>query len=571
MEEPFFDRQEALGRLAAETFDVVVVGAGATGAGVALDAASRGLTTALIERRDFASGTSSKSSKMAHGGLRYLQQGDVHLVRQALRERGTLVGNAPHLVRVLPFLVPMYARGGLIPKILAPLFRLALISYDLMGGARIATRHRKLDKEEALRHMPTLTADQLRFAYLYHDAQVDDARLTLTLARTAAEHGAAVANYVAVTGVLKDADGKATGVLADADGRTVEIRARGVVNASGVWADHTNALDTPEAPPAMRPARGVHVMVPGALVRNDVAVVLPAVGKGSVFAVPWGDFTYVGTTDTDYEGSFDDLFCNADDVAHLLRNLNANTDIEITAVEVVGSWAGLRPLLRGAKTKRTGDLSRRHRVTRSASGVVTVTGGKLTTYRQMAEDTVDEVVKGLGEDRRCRTKALPLHGAAGHDAVGEGGLGIRLRDHLVGRFGADAQEILDMVAADPELGQPVVPGLPYVRAEIRYAARHEMVNTLDDVFARRTRALLLGRDATADAAEEVAALVGEELGWSAEERSRQVAAYRALVDAERAQIAAPAPARAAAARQLSAGGWLPGAATSRRSGPRPPE
>lgn len=557
-----FDREQALDRLSSETFDVVVVGGGVTGGGVALDAASRGLKTALVERRDLAWGTSSKSSKMVHGGLRYLQQGDVRLVRQALAERQAALRNAPHLVRVLPFLMPLHRRGGLVPAAFSPLLRIMLFFYDLAGGGAAGKRHRRLSKHEALAHMPTLTPDELSHAYLYHDASVDDARLALTLARTAAlDHGAVVANHAPVVAVTKDGGGRATGVTLDTESARLAVAARAVVNAGGVWVDDVNVLDVGEGARSLRPAKGVHVVVPTSLLRNDVAVILPAGRGASIFVVPWGDLTYVGTTDVDYEGSFDDLYCNANDVAYLLRHLNAAVKVEVTPGDVVGSWAGLRPLLRDAKSAKSADLSRRHRVTRSASGVVTVGGGKLTTYREMAEDTVDEVLRGLGRSIPCRTKKLPLRGALGHDQVDDRGLGAGLRDHLVGRHGSDARDLIAMVLEDRTLGDPLVAGLPYIRAEAVHAARNEMARNVDDVLSRRTRARLLARDASAAAAEDVAALMGRELRWSAEEHRRQVEHYRASVAAEREALEAPAAARAGVGVRSPEGGWVPGART----------
>ena len=553
-----FARVPALDRLASETFDVLVVGGGVTGAGVALDAASRGLKTALLERRDLGWGTSSKSSKMVHGGLRYLQQGDILLVRQALNEREALLRNAPHLVRPLPFMMPLHRRGGLIPAALAPLLRLTLWFYDTVGGAGIGTRHRRVDKREALEHMPTLTADELTHAYIYHDARVDDSRLALALARTAAVgHGAVITNYAPVVALLKDSGGRVTGVRVDTGQGLVEVRARVVVNAGGVWIDDVNVLDVGQEARTMRPAKGVHVVVPRALLGNSVAVIMPAASGASIFAVPWGELTYVGTTDVDYEGSFDDIYCTADDVAYLLRHLNAAVDVEVTPADIVGSWAGLRPLLQGAKSKRSADLSRRHRVTRAASGVVTVAGGKLTTYREMAEDTVDEVLRALGREAACRTKRLALHGAGGHDTVDDRGLGAPLRDHLTSRYGSDAAALIAMVLEDRRLGDPLVPGLPYIRAEAVYAVRWEMAQTVDDVLSRRTRARLLARDASAGAAPDVAALMGDELGWSPEKRQQQVEQYTASVAAEREALGARAVARAAS--RPAQGGWVPGA------------
>jgi glycerol-3-phosphate dehydrogenase len=522
-----FDRAEALRALAEETFDVVVVGGGITGAGVALDAATRGLSTALVERGDFASGTSSKSSKLVHGGLRYLQQREVRLVYEALAERQVLRRTAPHLVRVLPFLLPVFTKDGLLPRSLARALGSAMWMYDLTGGARIGKLHKRVSIDDALTYMPTLPRDRLAASYVYYDAQADDARLTLAVARTAADHGAVVANYVRVTGFERDGGGRTNAVLADAGGDEVRIRTRSVVNATGVWADEVRALDDGSATPTLRPAKGVHLTVPWAKVRNEIAVVVPvAKDRRSIFVVPWGEFTYVGTTDTDYDGPLDDPQCTPDDVAYLLGALNRAMTVPVRESDVLGTWAGLRPLVRAASSERTADLSRKHAVHRSPSGVVTVTGGKLTTYRRMARDTADVVTEIVGRGGRSRTKRLALHGADGWDDPD-------LPRPLAERYGADASTVVELGRADPALAEPIVPGLPYVRAEVVHAARHEMARTVDDVLSRRTRARLLARDASADAAAEVAALLAPELGWDDTERDRQVAEYRASVAAER--------------------------------------
>jgi glycerol-3-phosphate dehydrogenase len=543
-----FQRATALERLATETFDVLVIGGGITGAGVALDAATRGLRTALVERRDFAYGTSSKSSKMVHGGIRYLQQGDVKLVWQALRERRTLLQNAPHLVRPLGFMIPIYAKGGLIPRFLAGLFRLVLLAYDVVGGAAIVGRHRRLTADEALALMPTLKRDRLRSALLYYDARTDDARLTLAIVRTAADHGAAVANYVRVTEILKDGRGKATGARVDTGAGTIDVSAQCVVNAAGVWIDDVAEIDVGPGHETMRPARGVHLTVPvSALQNRDVAVILAASGgPGSVFAVPWGEFVYVGTTDTDFSGALDDLHVFATDVDILLGHLNPSIVQPLGPDEVLGGWAGVRPLLKGEVNAKTADLSRRHRITRWPSDVVSIAGGKLTTYRHMAQDTVDVVLDVLGRRAACRTKSLPLHGSAGYDGIED--------EHLRSRYGADAPVVLGLVAADPTLGEPLVPGQPYLRAEAVYAAESEMVVELDDVFARRTRARLFGRDATVEAAEAVAALLAGPLGWSPDDQARQVERYRASVAAERQAIRSPA---AEHGTRRASEGWAP--------------
>jgi glycerol-3-phosphate dehydrogenase len=535
-----FDRAGALARLRDDEFDVLVVGGGITGAGVALDAAARGLRTALVERDDFASGTSSKSSKMVHGGLRYLQQREYFLVYENLAERQRLLENAPHLVQPLPFLIPLFGRDGVVKKAVAKAYSTALWIYDVTGGLRIGKRHRRLPVDEVLAHLPVLKPEYVVAGFLYYDAQADDARLTLNIARTAVlDHGAVAANYAGVVEVLKDADGQACGARL-ADGTVV--RAEVVVNAAGVWADDVRALDEGTHPDSIRPAKGVHIAVPWDKVRCDIAAVIPVVAdRRSIFVVPWGGRVYLGTTDTDYDGPLDDPQCTAEDVKYLLDAFNLFSTEPLTEDDIVGTWAGLRPLVKSAETERTADLSRRHAVTVSDSGVVTVTGGKLTTYRKMAADTVDEVVRRLGRGtRRSPTKHLRLRCADGTEELRRPDAAARLDvdpdllAHLVGRFGGEARAVLAMLEADPELAAPLVPGLPYLRAEAVYATRYEMVHTLTDVLARRTRALLVARDAASEAAHSVAKLLAPELGWSAAETQRQVDDFCALVARERA-------------------------------------
>jgi glycerol-3-phosphate dehydrogenase len=538
-----FERAPNLRRLAEERFDVLVVGGGITGAGVALDAAARGLRCALVERDDFASGTSSKSSKLVHGGLRYLQQREFRLVYEALHERQRLLRNAPHLVHVLPFLVPIMQHGGVIDRRLSRVLGTALWMYDLTGGWRIGKRHHRITIEAAVSRMPTLDRAHVAGAYVYYDAQADDARLTLAIARSAADHGAVVVNHTELVGLVKDGDRvqgarvRALGEPGAAGGvEELEVRARCVVNAAGVWSDRVRTIDEGADPSSLRPAKGVHVTLPWAKVRNDIAAIIPVAGdRRSVFVIPWGDTTYVGTTDTEYDGPLDDPTCTGDDVDYLLRALNGVIGEPVGRADVIGTWAGLRPLLRG-EGDRTADLSRRHAVRTSPSGVVTVTGGKLTTYRRMAADTVDAVVDMLGTSvPRSDTRRLKLHGATGAEAPPVG-VEPSLHQHLAGRYGTEAAAVAAL-AADPSLAEPLVPGQPYLRAEAVYAVRHEMARTLDDVLSRRTRARLFARDASADAADAVAALLAPELGWTVAERDAQVAAYRASVVAERADAA----------------------------------
>jgi len=539
---PAFDRTSALARLADDDFDVLVVGGGITGAGCALDAATRGLRTALVERDDFASGTSSKSSKLVHGGLRYLQQREFQLVYENLRERQLALKNAPHLVRVLPFLIPILSRDGLIDRRVARALGGAMWMYDLTGGIRIRKRHERITADEALGHMPTLRRANLASAYIYYDCRADDARLTLGIARTAAANGAVVANHARVTGLLKGAHGEVRGARVEADGTSFDVRARAVVNATGVWSDEVRTMDEGTHPESIRPAKGIHITVPWSKVRNDIGAIVPVPkDRRSVFVIPWGDTTYVGTTDTDYDGPLDEPQCTSDDVDYLLGALNHAIEQPLTTADVIGTWAGLRPLLRTASSERTADLSRRHGVTVSPSGVVTINGGKLTTYRRMAADTIDAVGGVLGRHRRSRTKHLVLVGGEGFEDRGDpGGAGEpSLHEHLAGRYGTETGAVLDLVAAEPELGDALVPGLPYLRAEAVHAVRHEMARSLDDVLARRTRARLLARDASAAAAGSVASLLAPELGWDDAERTRQVDEYRSAVERERAAADLP--------------------------------
>ena len=539
-----FKRSEALQALRTRHFDLVVIGGGITGAGVALDAAARGLRTALIDGGDFASGTSSKSSKLVHGGLRYLQQGDVSLVYQALHERRRLLANAPHLVDIQPFLLPLFAKDGLIPKKLSRTLGAAMWAYDATGGWRIGKFHQRIDTAEAIAHMPTLPADKIGGAYIYYDAAADDARLVLTVIRTAVlDEGAVAANRVRALGLSKTPGRIIDGVEAEADGERFTIATAAVVNAGGVFADDVRALDEATHPRSITPAKGIHLTVPWDRVRNDIGVILPVRGdKRSVFVVPWGDHTYVGTTDTAYDGPIDDPQCTPEDVAYLLGALNAWTGADLTHEDVTGTWAGLRPLVTNGGSGRTADLSRQHSVLTSPSGMVTVTGGKLTTYRQMAADAVDEVVGSLlGGDRpdvakRSPTARLALRGADGWDTIVDAavaaGLDQATGEHLARRYGGEATALLADIAERPELVEPMVEGLPYLRAEARHAARAEMATTLVDVLSRRTRALLLDRIATRRAAPAVAADVAPLLGWDEAEVARQVAAFEAVVDAE---------------------------------------
>jgi glycerol-3-phosphate dehydrogenase len=535
----------------AEHFDVLVIGGGITGAGVALDAAARGLRTALVERHDFASGTSSKSSKMIHGGLRYLQQRDFRLVYEALHERQRLLDNAPHLVTPLPFLIPLFGRDGVVNKGVARTYAIALWLYDATGGWRIGKRHRRIDRAETLAHLPTLRTDRLVAGFLYYDARADDARLTLAVARTAAlDHGAVVANYAEVTRLRHDASGSVTGArirpVAPGDGdpdtghSEFEVEATVVVNATGVWADDVRALDEGTHPHSLRPAKGVHVTVPRSKLPADIAAVIPVPkDRRSIFVVPWpdGDDVYLGTTDTAWDGPLDDPACLSEDVDYVLDAANGATTGHISRDDITGVWAGLRPLLAPGDghhvSERTADLSRRHTVRESPHGLVTVTGGKLTTYRRMAEDTVDVVVRRLGSAapagaKRSPTRRLGIIGAAGlaafrrPGAAAAAGLDEATFAALVARHGSETPAVLALAEGRPELLEPLVAGLPHLRVEAVWAVRYEMAVTVDDVLSRRTRATLRQAEAAATAAPAVADLLAPE--WSRDPRDTRLEA-----------------------------------------------
>ncbi len=561
-----FDRAEALRRLGEEQFDVLVIGGGITGVGVALDAASRGLRTALVERHDFASGTSSKSSKLVHGGLRYLQQRDFRLVYEALHERQILLENAPHLVVPLPFLIPLFGRDGVVNKAVSRTYSTALWMYDLTGGLRIGKRHQRIGRAEALRHLPTLKADRLVSAFIYYDARTDDARLTLTVARTAADHGAVLANYAEVKELLRGRDGRAAGARISAwtpragVGSTtdIEVKASVVVNATGVWADDVRALDEPTHPHSLRPAKGIHVTVPRTRMPADIAAVIPARSdRRQIFVVPWpdGDDVYLGTTDTDWDGPLDDPACLPQDVDYVLEAANGSTTSALTRADVSGVWAGLRPLLDPGDrhmSARTKDLSRRHTVHVSEHGVVTVTGGKMTTYRLMAEQTVDAAAKVLGTQvAKSRTRHLKLIGAPANTGRGANRAdlaaladlaGTRSADHfglepeqmsaLVRRHGTEAPQVLELASGDPGLLRPLVDGLPYLTVEAIWAARHEMSVTVDDVLSRRTRSVLRRAQGSADAAGAVATMLAGELGRDPDDMQAEARGFAQAVIAD---------------------------------------
>lgn len=505
-------RAENLDRLSRQTFDVCVIGGGITGAGIALDAATRGLTVALVEREDFAAGTSSKSSKLVHGGLRYLANYEFGLTWESVRERDLLRRLAPHLVRPVQFLYPIFRKGR--EATFASLGLAVYDAYDLAAG-NLFPGHRRAHAGSVRALAPLVDPARLASAYTYWDARTDDARLVFEILRTAARHGAVIANHAEVAGF--DRTGGRLGAARTRDrvsNREIEVRARVFVNAAGVWADRVAGLDEPEAAPRLRPAKGVHLIVPAERLPLGCAVVFPSVARDgrSMFAIPWGPSVLMGTTDTDYRGSVDHPSVGHDDVTYLLSAANRAFGLDLSPVDVSGAYAGFRPLLdRGAGAK-TADLSRKHAIARSPGGLITITGGKLTTYRRMAADAIDLVCRELGVRARCRTARvrIGLTGSLGailaeaRAVAREAGLEPSIAGELAASHGDRAPAVLRLAAEDPALAAPVVRGLPTVLAELRWATRHEMAVTLGDALERRTRLSLRDRAAGLSDPESVA-------------------------------------------------------------------
>lgn len=529
-------REEQLARLGGDTFDMLIVGGGVTGAYAALDASLRGYRVALVEKSDFASGTSSKSSKMVHGGLRYIEQGNLSLVRHSLLERQRLRRNARHLVQRLPFLFPVMERDGVFDKRLAKAFESLLWTYDLAGGWREGILHQKLTKAEVLSHCPTFNEAYLTGGFMYFDARVDDARLTLTLARTAAFHGSALANHARVAEVTRNAQGRVDGAIVHADGREIRVRAGVVIMATGVWLRDWDGRRKGDAPALqVRPAKGVHVAIPWLKIRNDCTVTIPVPGRNRRATITrWGNVSYLGTTDEDYDGNLDNVYCTRQELDFLLEGARSALKTDLQPHDVVGSIAGCRPLV-GPPGGKTIEMRRNHEIHIASDGLVTIVGGKLTTSRHMAEQTIDAAQTVIGKRAPCRTKSAYLLGAAGYDPqaiVASGGLAA----HLGERYGTEARFVSDLIDARPSLLAPIVEGLPYSEAEVVYAARHELARSVDDVLSRRTRARLMARDASARAAPRVGQILKAELGLSDALVASQVRDYVAAVQYEKSVL-----------------------------------
>ncbi|MEU6156867.1 glycerol-3-phosphate dehydrogenase/oxidase [Streptomyces sp. NPDC047130] len=549
-------RDESLAAMAERELDVLVVGGGVVGAGTALDAATRGLVTGLVEARDWASGTSSRSSKLIHGGLRYLEMLDFALVREALKERGLLLERlAPHLVKPVPFLYPLqhkaweraYAGTG-------------VAMYDVMSLARGHGRglpgHRHLTRRHALRIAPCLRKDALTGALQYYDAQMDDARYVATLVRTAAAYGAKVANRARVTGFVREGERVVGARVKDLEGGgEYEIRAQQIVNATGVWTDDTQAMVGERGQFHVKASKGIHLVVPKDRIHSRTGLILRT-EKSVLFVIPWGRHWIVGTTDTEWSLDKAHPAASSADIDYLLEHVNSVLAVPLTRDDVEGVYAGLRPLLAG-ESEATSKLSREHTVAHPVPGLVVVAGGKYTTYRVMAKDAVDAAVHGL--DRRvapCVTEEIPLVGAEGYRALWNArariaartGLHVVRVEHLLNRYGSLAEEVLELIAEDPSLAAPLPGADDYLRAEVVYAARSEGALHLDDVMTRRTRISIETFDRGTRSAREVAELMAPVLGWDAERVDREVEYYEKRVEAERESQRQPDDLTADAAR-----------------------
>ena len=528
-------RRAALELLGHARFDVLIVGGGITGAGVARDAAMRGLRTALVERDDFASGTSSRSSRLIHGGLRYLEHGWLHLVFESSRERRTLMRIAPHLVRPLAFTWPVYDEARV------PLWKLGagLMVYDALALFRnLGGNHQRLTPEEVVELEPGIRRDRLRGGARYFDASTNDVRLTLANVRAAVEEGATAINHAEVR-TLRRAGSHVTGahVVDRVTGKGVDVTARAVVNATGPWSDSIRRMVDAHASTALRGTKGVHIAVPRDRVRNnDALTVLSGVDGRVMFVLPAGTFTIVGTTDTDHTGPIDEVRATRADVDYLLRSANAYfPQAQLAASDVIAAWAGIRPLVAGGGAD-PGTTSREHSITWTAPGLLSVTGGKLTTYRAMAASVVDQIVRALGATARpAPTHDVVLPGGdmsslAEETTLATSAIGIApLAEHLVRMYGTAWRAVWTIVGSNTALSAPVVPTLPYIVAELHYAVEQEMALTLGDLLIRRLHVAYETRDHGIAAAPAAARAVGPLLGWSESDYSAQLAEYRAEV------------------------------------------
>jgi glycerol-3-phosphate dehydrogenase len=541
-------RADALAALERDEFDLVVVGGGITGAGVALDAASRGYSVALVERDDFASGTSSRSSKLVHGGLRYLQNFDLGLVREALLERSLLATLAPHLVKPLPMIVPSF--DGKRPD---RLMGMGLNMYDVMSWRRgrgrgrgrdelldwSPERHRTIDAAEVVELLPALAGRAPTAGYLFYDCQTDDVRLVLTVLGEAERFGAVLANGCDATGLV-ERDGRAAGVIVRdaASGNEFELRADNVVNATGVWADRLrpDELYAEEEVPRIRPSRGTHLILAREDLPVDAGAIVPADDGRTIFVLPWLNRTLIGTTDNDYEGGLEHIPPGQDDIDYLLRACNAYFGTSLSPSDLVGAYAGVRPLISSGDQGKSVDISRKAELYETSSGLVTITGGKLTTWRRMAKLAVDRVVEREGREAPCRTEQIPLGMPVDPAELPEvDGVDEESVRHLAARYGYAAFDVLEQAQESPELRRRIVADLPDIAAEAAFAVRREQAGALSDVLLRRTRLGLTAARALCgdtDGAEVAARAMGGELGWDDARVARELEDWGEVARAE---------------------------------------
>ena len=508
-------REQALAQLDGGEFDVLVIGGGATGLGVAVDAASRGYKTALLEGGDFASGTSSRSTKLVHGGVRYLEQLDIALVTEALRERGIMHTNAPHIVHDLAFVVPQYSWWE------GPFYGAGLKIYDLLAGKRNLAPSQMLTAQETIDAIPNVSREGLVGGVRYHDGQFDDARMAIALMRTAQDHGAVLVNHVRVTALQKGPSGRVNGLRAvdGESGREFSVRARVLVNAAGIWSDSIRRMDESTAQAMVEPAQGIHLVLPREFQPSDTAIMVPHTDDGRVlFVIPWHGRVIVGTTDTPMPRAEVEPHALPEEIEFVLRNVARYLERDPARSDVLSVFAGQRPLVHApGASGPTKKISREHRVIVSDGGLVTIIGGKWTTYRQMAEDAMTHAIEaGSLAARECITRTLPVHGSCEPDSAT-----VAPQHEWRRYYGTDGATLAALEAADATLAQQIHPLLPYARSAVVFAARHEMARTVEDVLARRTRSLLLDARAAMECAGDVAALLGDQLGrdraWQADE------------------------------------------------------
>ena len=533
-------RQTALERMGSDSFDVLVVGGGVTGTGIALDAATRGLEVALVEARDYAAGTSSRSSKLIHGGLRYLEQRNFGLVREALRERALILHRiCPHLASPVPFLFPLHQHGWERAYIGS-----GVLLYDTMGGLTPAVpRHRHLTRRGALRLAPALRKDALVGAIQYYDGQIDDARHTATLARTAAHYGASLATSARVFEFLREGERVVGARVRDIEtGAEHDVRARATIVAAGVFTDELTRLVGGDPPFRVRASKGIHFLVARDRIRSDTGLILRT-EKSVLFVIPWGRHWIVGTTDTDWEFDRAHPAATRADIDYLLEHVNAVLRDPLTTADIEGVYTGLRPLIASADAASTAALSREHAVADMVPGLTLIAGGKYTTYRVMAEDAVDHATRDFPERvPPSVTAETPLIGAEGFRALQNRRAALAQRyalepqrvDHLLHRYGSAVDEVMALVEGAPDLARPIDGADEYLRVEARFAASHEGALHLEDVLARRTRISIETEDRGLAAAEPVARLIAPVLGWDEEQIAREVELYRELIAAERA-------------------------------------